>query len=73
MQEGLDALRARKDAAVEAGDFDGAAKVRDELREASAALSVKNIAACAIMFETMAPAAAPPQSANDGTCPGCAW
>ena len=37
MQEGLDALRARKDAAVEAGDFDGAAKVRDELREASAA------------------------------------
>ena len=37
MQEELDALRARKDAAVEAGDFDGAAKVRDELREASAA------------------------------------
>ena len=32
-----DALRARKDAAVEAGDFDGAAKVRDELRDASAA------------------------------------
>ena len=37
MQEELDALRARKDAAVEAGDFDGAAKVRDELRGASAA------------------------------------
>jgi ATP-dependent Clp protease ATP-binding subunit ClpC len=34
MQERIDELRGRKDAAVSAGDFDAAAKYRDELREA---------------------------------------
>ena len=34
MQERIDELRGRKDAAVSAGDFDVAAKYRDELREA---------------------------------------
>ena len=36
MQERIDTLRASKDSAVHAGDFDSAAKFRDEIRTASA-------------------------------------
>lgn len=40
MQEEIDNMRGRKELAVEAGDFDGAAKLRDALREANEKLRV---------------------------------
>ena len=40
-QEAIDAMRAKKDAAVGAGDFDAAAKLRDAIREASAEFSAE--------------------------------